>query len=93
MTAKPPVFYFLMQVRFNRITQMRQHVSAFQEVLRQDGFADFNEEFQLEVAWQQGGNAQPSIQEARRERWIFSDMDRRSGFVLLDDALVFHTTA
>lgn len=93
MIAKPPVFYFLIQVRFNRVTQMQQHVPAFQEALRRAGFADFNEEVQLEVAWQHGANAQPGIQEAHRKRWLFSDMDRQSGFVLLDDALVFHTTA
>lgn len=91
--AKPPVFYCLIQVRFNRVTQMEQHVPAFQDALRRDGFADFNEEVQLEVAWQQGGSAQPDIQQMRRKRWLFSDMDKQSGFVLLDDALVFHTTA
>lgn len=89
MSAKPPVFYFLIQVRFNRVTQMEQHVPEFQEMLRREGFADFNEELQLEVAWQQGG---ADIRQTQRKRWLFSDMDKRSGFVLLDDALVYHTT-
>lgn len=93
MTAKPPVFYFLTQVRFNRVTQMEQYVPAFQEALRRDGFADFNEEVQLEVAWQQSGSAQPEIQQLHRKRWLFNDMNKQSGFVLQDDALVFHTTA
>jgi len=72
---------------------MYQHVSAFQEALRRDGFADCNEETQLEIAWQQAGAAQPSIQEAHKKRWLFSDMEKKSGFVLLDDALIYHTTA
>lgn len=93
MTVKPPVFYFLIQVRFNRITQMQEHVPAFQELLRREGFADFNEETQTEVSLQQIPNAQPSVQQTLRKRWLFSDMERRTGFVLLDDALVYHTTA
>ena len=93
MTTKPPVFYFLIQVRFNRVTQMQQHVPAFQEALRRDGFADFSEEAQVEIAWQHGGDGQQAVQETHRKRWLFSDMDRKAGFVLLEDALVFHTTA
>lgn len=90
--AQPPVFYYLIQVKFNRVTQMEQHVPAFQDALRREGFADFNEEVQLEVALQYGSNAQPGVQESRRKRWLFNDMERQSGFVLLDDALIFHTT-
>jgi uncharacterized protein (TIGR04255 family) len=90
--SKPPVFYYLIQVRFNRMMQMNQYVPAFQEAMRQLGFADYNEEAQLEVVWQQAPGAQPGIQEHHKKRWLFNDMDRTSGFVLLDDALVYHTT-
>lgn len=94
MTAKPPVFYFLIQVRFNRVTQMELHVPAFQEVLRREGYSDFNEELQLDVTMHSvGGSQSPGIHQAQRKRWLFSDMEKQTGFVLIDDALVFHTTA
>lgn len=91
--SNAPVFYFLIQVRFNRVTQMYQHVPALQEALRRQGFADFNEETQFEIAFQQTSESHPGIQESQKKRWLFNDMEKSAGFVLLEDALVYHTTA
>lgn len=90
---KPPVFYSLIQIRFNRITQMHTYVSAFQEALRKKGFPDFSPETQLEVQIMQSAGGQPNVEQRHSQRWVFNDLERTAGFVLLEDALVYHTTS
>lgn len=90
---KPPVFYSLIQIRFNRITLMHTYVPAFQEALRKKGFPDFSPETQLEVQIMQSAGGQPNVEQRNSQRWVFNDLERTAGFVLLEDALVYHTTS
>lgn len=88
----PPVFYSLIQVRFNRVSQMASYVPPFQDALRKTGFADYREEKQLEVQILGAGAGQPNVEQLVSRRWVFNDLAGQEGFVLLEDALVYHTT-
>lgn len=91
--SNPPVFYTLIQVRFNRVSQMHSFVPAFQEALRKKGYPDYREESQLEVQIVNTPSGQQSVEQHRTKRWIFNDLIQTRGFVLLEDSLVYQTTA
>ncbi|MAO57936.1 MAG: hypothetical protein CL549_17065 [Alcanivorax sp.] len=85
---KPPVFYALIQVKFNPV-QMDRFVQDFREAIRPE-FPDYEGDSQTEIFISMGPNAKPPEQRPRN-RWRFLNMDRTEGFTLLDDALVYHT--
>ncbi|MBM1142720.1 TIGR04255 family protein [Alcanivorax sp. ZXX171] len=87
---KPPVFYALIQVKFNPV-QMERFVPDFREGLRRDGFPDYEAESQTEVFISMGPNGPKPPEHRPRTRWRFLNMERTEGFTLLDDALVYHT--
>ena len=58
--SKPPVFYALMQVVFNPVSQIGQYVPEFQERLRRSGFPDYKPETQTEVKLSVGPAGRPS---------------------------------
>jgi uncharacterized protein (TIGR04255 family) len=87
-----PVFYTLAQVQFNPITQMPDYVSRLQEHLRRNGFPDFRADSQTELAIRQLDELQTDVQQQKHIRWSFTNPDRTEGYLLLPNALVFHTT-
>jgi uncharacterized protein (TIGR04255 family) len=87
-----PVFYTLAQVQFNPIAQMADYVSPLQERLRRSGFPDFRAENQLELTVRRLDEPQPDVQPQQHVRWSFTNAQRTEGYLLLPNALVFHTT-
>ncbi len=87
-----PVFYTLAQVQFNPIAQMSDYVARLQERLRRSGFPDFQSENQLELTIRRLDEAQPDVQPQQHVRWSFMNTQRTEGYLLLSNALVFHTT-
>jgi uncharacterized protein (TIGR04255 family) len=87
-----PVFYTLAQVQFNPIAQMSDYVASLQERLRRSGFPDFRSENQFEFAIRRLDEAQPDVQSMQHIRWSFTNTQRTEGYLLLSNALVFHTT-
>lgn len=88
-----PVFYTLAQVQFNPIAQMLDYVAPIQERLRRSGFPDFRVENQFELTIRRMDESQPDVQPQHHMRWSFMNTQRTEGYLLLSDALVFHTTA
>jgi uncharacterized protein (TIGR04255 family) len=88
-----PVFYTLAQVQFNPIAQMPDYVSRLQERLRRTGFPDFQAENRVELAIRRLDEPQPDFQSQQHTRWSFTNTQRTEGYLLLSNALVFHTTA
>ena len=86
---KPPVFYALIQVKFNPV-QMERFVPEFREALRK-GYPDYDREEQVELRFSKNPSASRSPEPHPRSLWHFLDMTRTEGFTLLDDALVYHT--
>ena len=87
-----PVFYTLAQVQFNPIVQMSDYVARLQERLRRGGFPDFQAENQFELTIRRLDEAQPNFQPTQHVRWSFTNTQRTEGYLLLSNALVFHTT-
>lgn len=87
-----PVFYTLAQVQFNPIAQMSDYVALLQERLRRSGFPDFRAENQFELTIRRLEEAQPDVQPKQHMRWSFTNTQRTEGYLLLSNALVFHTT-
>ena len=87
-----PVFYTLAQVQFNPIAQMSDYVARLQERLRRGGFPDFQVENQFELTIRRLDESQPDVQPQQHMRWSFMNAERTEGYLLLSNALVFHTT-
>jgi len=87
-----PVFYTLAQVQFNPIAQMSDYVARLQERLRRGGFPDFQAENQFELTIRRLDESQPDVQPQQHMRWSFMNAQRTEGYLLLSNALVFHTT-
>lgn len=87
-----PVFYTLVQVQFNPIAQMSNYVEGLQERLRKSGFPDFRAENLFELAIRRLDELQPDVQQQQQKRWSFTNIQRTEGYLLLSNALVFHTT-
>ena len=87
-----PVFYTLAQVQFNPIAQMSDYVAHMQERLRRSGFPDFQSENQFELTIRRLDESQPDVQPQQHVRWSFMNVQRTEGYLLLSNALVFHTT-
>lgn len=88
-----PVFYTLVQVQFNPIAQMSDYVARLQERLRRTGFPDYRSENQVGLLIRRLDEPQPDVQSQQHMRWSFTNTQRTEGYLLLSDALVFHTTA
>lgn len=86
------MFYTLMQVQFNPIAQMSDYVAVLQERLRRSGFPDFRAENLFELAIRRLDELQPDFQQQQQKRWSFTNIQRTEGYLLLSNALVFHTT-
>jgi uncharacterized protein (TIGR04255 family) len=87
-----PVFYTLAQVQFNPISQMSDYVARLQERLRRSGFPDFRAEHQFGLAIRRLEDIQPEVQAQQHMRWSFTNAECTEGYLLLENALVFHTT-
>lgn len=87
-----PVFYTLAQVQFNPIAQMSNYVAKLQEHLRRSGFPDFRAENQVELTIRRLDEAEPDVKPTQHMRWSFTNTQRTEGYLLLSNALVFHTT-
>lgn len=87
-----PVFYTLAQVQFNPIAQMSDYVAKVQEHLRRSGFPDFRAENQFELTIRRLDEAEPDVKPTQHMRWSFTNTQRTEGYLLLSNALVFHTT-
>lgn len=88
-----PVFYTLAQVQFNPIVQMSDYVARLQERLRRSGFPDFLAENQFGLTIRRLDELQSDVQQQQQMRWSFTNTQRTEGYLLLSNALVFHTTA
>lgn len=86
--SKAPVIYALCQIRFPPILKMGEMVADIQEKLR-DQYEGFEEERLTGI--QVPPQGQPTIQ--GDVRWRFESSDKRSGYILQNGSLVYHTTA
>lgn len=92
-----PVFFTIVQVRFNPILTLDAYVPQIQERLRKEGFPDAQRgvvatiSFKPNAASAAEGNP-PQVPIAQTPRFTFGNMKRTSTFVLDQGAISFQTT-
>jgi uncharacterized protein (TIGR04255 family) len=94
--ANPPIFFALVQARFNALMALESYIADIQERFRKQGFPDFQKVFLTTLnlplaASMEGAGAQP-IPVMQAPRYLFANIDRTAGFVLEAGALSFQTT-
>jgi len=89
----PPVYFTLVQVRFNAILKLSDYLPAIQEGLRRSGYPAYSAQkfvtLQLNVNAQDG---QAVPQPAQLEQYSFANVGQTHSFVLGADALTFQST-
>lgn len=90
-----PVYFAIVQARFNPILALDSYVPQIQERFRKDGFPDVQKgvlaTLNLTLAAPTEGSA-PQVPVAQSTRYTFCNMDRTTGFILDQGALSFQTT-
>lgn len=90
-----PVYFAIMQARFNPILALDSYAPQIQERLRKHGFPDLQKgvlaTLNLSLATPTEGSA-PQAPVAQTARYIFCNMDRTAGLILDQNALSFQTT-
>ncbi len=93
--TQAPVYFAIMQARFNPILALDSYAPQIQEQLRKHGFPDVQKGALATVnlnlaAPTEGGT--PQVPMSQTTRYTFCNMDRTAGFVLDQGALSFQTT-
>lgn len=90
-----PVFYVLAHIQFNAIPAMAKYADEIADRLRKIGYPDPQEEKQIVLSFGVAPDGSPSAQQVEQKeipRWRISNTEKTSGFLMLQDALIFHTT-
>lgn len=91
--ATAPVFFALVQVRFNTVMTLENYAAAIQETFRKHGFPDVQKgvvaTLNLPVPGVDGIQQLPVVQ---TPRYLFANMDRTAGFILEQNAMSFQTS-
>lgn len=91
-----PVFYVLAHIQFNAIPAMAKFADEIADRLRKIGYPDPQDEKQTVLSFGVAPDGSPSphqVEQKEVPRWRISNTEKTSGFLLLQDALIFHTTA
>ncbi|MGO9487225.1 MAG: TIGR04255 family protein [Rhodomicrobium sp.] len=93
--SKPPIFFSLIQARFNPLFALESYGAQIQNRLRQEGFPDASKNpFQvINLSLISGAPVQGPVPVAQSIRYIFGNRERTSGFLMDEAALTFQTTA
>src|SRR5450759_3507739 len=90
-----PVYFTLVQARFNRILALDSYVPKIQDQLRLQGFPDTQKSvlatFNLNVG-NPSESGVPQVPVSQMTRYMFGNMDKTAGFLLDQESLSFHTT-
>ena len=87
----PPVYFTLVQVRYNELLNLPDYLPTVQERFRKLGYPAFSKNiaYTLHMSLQDG---QPVPQPQQREQYTFGNIEQTHSFVLNTDALTFQST-
>ena len=87
----PPVYFTLVQVRFNAVLKLADYLPTIQEALRKTGYPLFEEQRMMlvRVVMRDG---QPVPEPYERMRYQFADVERTHALLLDPDALTLQST-
>ncbi len=92
--SNAPVFYVLAHVQFNAIPVMEKYAAEIADLLRRAGYSDIQDDKQSVVTFGMAMDGSPTQKVEQRDvaRWRISNREKTAGFLLLQDALIYHTT-
>jgi uncharacterized protein (TIGR04255 family) len=87
----PPVYFTLVQVRFNAILKLSEYLPSIQDEMRKTGFPDFltRQSMVLQIATQDGKTIPTT---AMAEHFFFGTVDKKHSFVLGSEFLTLQST-
>ena len=88
---KPPVYFTVVQARFNALLKLEDYVPSIQEAMRKAGYPDFttHKSVAVQIA-AQDGQVTPSTVPV--EQSLFGNADKTHSFVLDRNALTLQST-
>jgi uncharacterized protein (TIGR04255 family) len=88
----PPVYFTVVQARFNTLLMLGDYLPSIQEAMRRGGFPDFTSRkmVTLQIAAQEGQVTAPNV--VNLEQFLFGNADKTHMFVLNPDALTLQST-
>jgi uncharacterized protein (TIGR04255 family) len=88
----PPVYFTVVQARFNTLLKLGDYLPSIQEAMRKAGFPDFTsrKSAALRLAAQEGQATPPTVIDL--EQFLFGNADKTHIFVLNPDALTLQST-
>lgn len=91
--SNPPLYYSLVQAQFNHVVAMDSYIDKIQDKFRLEGYTIFVPEKVSQLYIDSGLNDGSSKAEIKQiPVWRFTKSDRKSGFLLHQNQLIFHTT-
>ena len=92
--SKAPVFYTIGQIRFNPVLDMSGYIPDIQAALR-SVYPDFSFDTArvLQVLNVGDQDKLPEVRTVAADRWHFKDVQQTSGYIVMKDSIIFHTTA
>lgn len=93
--ANAPVFYVLCQLAHESRLTLKDALPALHSKMKAAGYPDHRAErtLQFKIPQSADGGGAVEAPATESERYIFSDVQSTSGFIVLPNALSFHTTA
>lgn len=85
-----PVYFTVVQVRFNPILNMEPHLPVIQDKMRQSGFPDYRKEVVQQLVFQAGSQTAPPAV-SNSPRFVFGCADSSAEFGLESNSLSYMT--
>jgi uncharacterized protein (TIGR04255 family) len=92
--SNAPVFYTIAQIRFNTVLDMSAYIPDIQSALR-GKYPDFSTDTQkaLQIVNVTEPDKIPEFKTVNIDRWHFKDVQQTAGYIVMNNSIVFHTTA
>ncbi|EBD6168979.1 TIGR04255 family protein [Salmonella enterica] len=91
--SNAPVYYALVQVKFTPVAAMSKYVPDIQDALRVEGFPLFEVSNTTQFKFEMKSPNEPLEHLLESvTTWLMVDTERKSGFILGNDFITFHTT-
>jgi uncharacterized protein (TIGR04255 family) len=89
-----PVYFTIVQVRFNPIMALNDYAPKIQDRMRRDGFPDLRQNLRatFNLHMPQGGASPAEVPVTQNVQYTFANMAKTAGFLLDQGSLSFQTT-
>lgn len=87
--SNAPVYYTIAQAQFNPIAAMTNYINEIQDSLRFEGYTLFDQQKVTQLTFE---DSQTKAEVVELPIWRITHSDRKSGFILGQSHLAYHTT-